>query len=95
MDIKQEQTDQKGSFFVEETGERIAEMTYSLANSKIMIIDHTWVNDSLRGKKVGNQLVEAGVQFARDNGYKILPLCTFANKVLKKDEAKYADILHK
>ncbi len=94
MHINQEQTGTKGSFFYEEKGNRLAEMTYSMAGEKLMIIDHTEVSDVLRGKGAGKQLVEAAVQHARNNTLKILPLCPFAKSVFDKTIA-YHDVLDK
>ncbi len=95
MEINHEETNHKGIFFVKENGKQVAEMTYSLTDPDIMIIDHTWVDDSLRGQKVGNALVERGVEFARQQQYKIIPLCPFANKLMNRDQSAYADVLHK
>jgi predicted GNAT family acetyltransferase len=52
MDIQQELNGNKGAFFVEENGERLAEMTYTKAGEHRIIIDHTQVSDKLRGKSV-------------------------------------------
>lgn len=93
MQINHEEANSKGSFFIKEADKQLAEMTYHLKVPGTMVIEHTWVDDSLRGKKVGNALVDKGVEFARQHQYKILPLCTFANKVLTRDKEQYADIL--
>jgi predicted GNAT family acetyltransferase len=53
MDIKQIEQGSKGAFVIEEGSERLAEMTYSKAGEKIIIIDHTDVSDRLRG--TGNE----------------------------------------
>lgn len=92
MEIKLEQSVTKGSFYVEENNKRLAEMTFSKAGSGVIIIDHTEVSDTLRGKNVGRQLVTASVDYARKNNIKILPLCPFARSVF--DTVKeYADVL--
>lgn len=93
MEIKQKQNDSKGSFYVELDGVAVAEMTYSLANSNIMIIDHTQVDDVLRGKNVGYQLVKAGVDYARSHQLKIIPLCPFAKSVFEKKGEEFKDVL--
>lgn len=93
MEIKHEQTESKGVFYVEEEGKRLAELEYSIANNNLMIISHTEVDEILKGKNVGNQLVNAAADFARTNHYKILPLCPFANAVMKKRKAEFADVL--
>lgn len=54
-----------------------AEMTFSRASPKMIIIDHTGVPDSLRGKGVGQALALHAVEAARAGGWKIIPLCPF------------------
>jgi len=92
MEIKFEQSGSKGSFYIEEQGKRLAEMTFSKAGDQRMIIDHTEVSDALRGKGAGKQLVSAAVDYARANGIKILPLCPFAKSVFDKVTA-FSDVL--
>jgi len=84
MDIKLEKSEHKGAFFIEKDGERAAEMTFTMAGEKRMIIDHTEVGDSLRGTGAGKKLVFAGVEYARENGLKLLPLCPFAKAIIDK-----------
>jgi predicted GNAT family acetyltransferase len=73
----------KGAFVIERDGNRLAEMTYTSAGSKI-IIDHTDVSDALRGTGAGRRLVEAAVEWARTEKRTILPLCPFAKSVFDK-----------
>ena len=81
----------KGAFVMERDGKRLAEMTYTIAGSRV-IIDHTTVDDALRGTGAGGKLVEAAVQWARAEKQKILPLCPFAKSVFDKTPA-YSDVL--
>ncbi len=92
MEIKQDIQGNKGAFYYEVDGERKAEMTYSNAGPDKIIIDHTEVNESLRGEGVGYKLVETAVNYARANKMKILPLCPFAAAVFRKRE-DYSDVL--
>jgi predicted GNAT family acetyltransferase len=55
-----------------------AEMTYSRASDRLIIIDHTEVPTALRGRKVGERLVRQAIEDARREGVSILPLCPFA-----------------
>lgn len=55
-----------------------ADLTYSRASDKLIIIDHTGVPEAYRGGNVGLALVRRAVDDARENGYKIMPLCPFA-----------------
>jgi predicted GNAT family acetyltransferase len=93
MEILQKQNGAKGSFYVEENGVIVAEMTYSMAGETVMIIDHTDVADSLRGKNVGYQLVKKAADFAREKQIKIIPLCPFAKAVFTKKQEEFKDVL--
>lgn len=92
MDIKLDESQSKGSFYIEENGNRLAEMTFSKAGDRMIIIDHTEVSDALRGTGAGLKLVAAGVDFARKNGLKIIPLCPFAKSVFDR-KPEYRDVL--
>lgn len=72
----------KGSFFIKEQGKTLAEMTYSKAGEERIIIDHTEVDDSMRGKGLGLQLVQYAVEYVRNKGIKLLPLCPFTKATL-------------
>jgi hypothetical protein len=86
MQISQKEIDGKGSFFVEENGEKLAEMTYVWAGQDRIIIDHTEVDATLKGKGAGKSMVIAAVDFARKNNIKIIPLCPFAKSVFDKSQ---------
>lgn len=87
MEIQTEQTESKGAAFIEQNEKRVAEMTYSKAGAKLIIIDHTEVDDTLKGKGIGKKLLMAVVDKARKEGIKIIPLCPFAKSVFVKDES--------
>ncbi|HUF02986.1 MAG TPA: GNAT family N-acetyltransferase [Aridibacter sp.] len=86
MKIEREENGHKGAFFITKDGKRAGEMTYTMAGESRMIIDHTEVKDSLRGEGAGKKLVHAGVEFARENGLEVIPLCPFARSVIEKEE---------
>ena len=67
-------------------------MTYSKAGESKIIIDHTEVDALLKGEGIGKDLVKAGVDFARQNNLKIIPLCPFAKAEFEK-HAEFADVL--
>lgn len=93
MLIQQKQEGSKGSFYVQEDNDTLAEMTYSMTGTDLMIIDHTEVSDILRGKNVGYQLVHTAVEYARTNHIKILPLCPFAKSVFDRKKDEFGDVL--
>jgi predicted GNAT family acetyltransferase len=93
MLIQNKKIGTKGMFFVEQDGNILAEMVYTLPSDDKMIIEHTEVSDELKGQNVGNQLLHTSVEYARTHNIKIIPLCPFANSVFKK-KPEYADVLY-
>jgi uncharacterized protein len=92
MNIEHIENGSKGSFIITINHDRLAEMTYSKAGDRLIIIDHTEVSDSLRGAGAGKQLVTTVVEYARKNQVKILPLCPFAKSVFDKTP-EFTDVL--
>ena len=92
-DIRYERNGNRGAWFIERDGKRLAQMTYTVAGSRV-IIDHTDVDDALRGTGAGRRLVQAAVEWARKEQHKLMPLCPFAKSVFDKTP-EYADVLAK
>jgi uncharacterized protein len=92
MQIQHEEHDGEGSFFIKENDDILAEMTYYLKGENTMVIDHTEVDERLRGRNVGYELVNRGVEFARSEGLKIVPACEFARSVFDREES-FKDVL--
>ena len=92
MNIQHTDNGKKGSFFIELDHKQVAEMTYVWAGDAKIIIDHTNVDEVLKGKGAGKQMIEKAVEFARNKHLKIIPLCTFAKSVFEKVK-EYADVL--
>ena len=84
--IVQEDDGKKGRFILELDGDFAGEMTYTWAGDEKFIIDHTGIEDGHEGKGFGKKLVEAAIDYARENDLKILPLCPFAKKMMDRDD---------
>lgn len=80
----------KGRFVIRLGGEE-AELTYSITTPTLVIADHTDVPDSFRGTGAGLALVQALVAAAREEGFKVMPLCPFVNATRKK-HPEWADV---
>lgn len=92
MDIEQEPGSTKGRFVAREDGKELGEMTYSVAGTDKIIIDHTEGFPGSEGKGVGLKLLDAVIAFARESGIRILPLCPFARKMMDRRKEEYADV---
>ena len=82
----------RGAFVIRNGDRRLAAMTYSMAGDNVMMIDHTEVDDSLRGTGAGKRLVEAAVGWARAGARQIMPVCPFARSVFDKTP-EFRDVL--
>ncbi|MGV3761304.1 GNAT family N-acetyltransferase [Parapedobacter sp.] len=87
MEIKRDDNGKKGRFTAVVNGQGAGLMTYTWAGEHKFIIDHTEVNPEFSGQGVGKALVMAAVEFARESGLKILPLCPYAKSVFEKTPA--------
>ena len=93
LKIEHEEDDGRGAFFFATQGVRLAEMTYSRAAEKLVIIDHTEVSDQLQGHGVGRKLLDAAVAWARETGTKIIATCPYAKAQFERD-ASIRDVLN-
>jgi predicted GNAT family acetyltransferase len=86
VDIRHEEQGRRQAFFIERDGKRVAEQTLSAsADGKVVIIDHTEVDDSLRGQGIARLLTVNTVEWARKAGVKVVPVCPFAKAIIEKD----------
>jgi predicted GNAT family acetyltransferase len=92
-DIVHERSGHRGAFAIVRDSKRLAEMTYTVAGTRV-IIDHTDVDDALRGTGAGKKLVAAAVEWARAENARLMPLCPFARSVFDKTP-EYGDVLVK
>jgi len=92
MELKHDKHEGSGVFYLEENKERVALLSYVFSDAATLIIEHTIVNSGNEGKGLGKQLVDAAVNLARENNYKIVPLCSYAKKVIEKSDG-HKDVL--
>lgn len=92
IEIIKEEGETRGRYVVTIDGHE-AELTYSrLGDSGNVIADHTGVPEELGGRGVGSALVRHLVEDARNNGFRIMPLCPFVKaQYLKNPE--WADVM--
>lgn len=92
MDIQYQESKHGGVFFLEESGHRIAEITYQWKDKTTIIADHTWVDGSLRGQGVARKMLDTLVEFARDKQLKIVATCSYVEVMFRRDKG-LADVV--
>jgi uncharacterized protein len=92
MEIQQKDDGKTGMFFIEQDDEIVAELVYSWKGKDRITIEHTEVDDVLKGKGAGKELVVKSVEFAREKSTKIIPICSFAKSVFDKTK-EFQDVL--
>lgn len=90
--VQHQQNGSKGRFYYESDGNLMAELTYSVAGDDKIIIDHTEVSNSFRGKGLGKALVFFATEYARKQHISVLPLCPYARSVYRR-YAELRDVL--
>ncbi|MCX8526029.1 N-acetyltransferase [Chryseobacterium formosus] len=86
IEVKQNNDEKHGSFEALIDGNKAGLMTYTWAGEDRLIIDHTEVEEAYNGKGVGKEMLIKAVEFAREKGKKIIPLCPFAKATFQKNE---------
>ena len=92
FEITEERGTSKGRYVATAPGKPEAELTYSIANAHLIIVDHTGVPDEWRGMGVGKALVQRVVEDSRKRGVKIVPLRPFAKAQIQKTP-EWQDVL--
>ncbi|MET0342633.1 MAG: GNAT family N-acetyltransferase [Polyangiales bacterium] len=85
IQIEHEEADGRGAFFLEREGIRLAEMTYSRAGENLVIIDHTFTDEQLRGLGVARKLLDTAVAWARATHTRVRATCPYALAQFQKD----------
>lgn len=76
--------------FVTEADGHIGYVEYQLSDG-VMTIAHTVVPPQIGGRGIAGALVEAALQYARAQGLKVVPSCSYAATYLDR-HPQYADL---
>nr|WP_322623719.1 GNAT family N-acetyltransferase [uncultured Flavobacterium sp.] len=90
MEIKHNDNGKRGTFRAFEGEAEAGIITYVWQDEKTFIIEHTVGNPDFKG--VGMVLLNAAVEYARQNDFKIVPVCAFAKKMFER-KPELADVL--
>lgn len=92
-EITHEDNGQKGRFYMHAGNADLAQMVYLWSGKDKIIIEHTEVDEQLKGQGAGKKLLVQLVAWARDKHLKIIPLCPFAKAMMEKNTEEYKDVL--
>ncbi|PZD79683.1 GNAT family N-acetyltransferase [Mesonia sp. K7] len=88
--IKHKENQTNGIFFLENEKGIVSELTYQ-KEENVLVIDHTKTQKPYEGQGYASVLLEHTVNYAREKGLKINPLCPFAEVKFDENES-YQDI---
>jgi uncharacterized protein len=89
---ERELTPTKGRYVTRIDGiEGEGELTFSRASPTLVIADHTFAPDSMRGLGVAKAMVERLISDARSEGFKIFALCPYVRSQFDR-HPEWADV---
>lgn len=72
-------------YSVNSEGKKIAEITFNEIEKGVFDINHTFVDESLRGQKIGQKLVEMAIDEIKKKNAKVIASCSYAKHYLEKN----------
>lgn len=92
MQIQHQTSQQGGAFIYIQNEQRLAEMTYQWRDAVTIVVDHTWVDETLRGQGVARQLLDHLVAFTREKNLKVVAICSYVEVIFRRDSS-LADVV--
>ena len=87
ISIEREELNGVHEFVLRVDGERAGFLEYTRPDVGVMHIEYVEVIPPLRGTGLGKQLVEKAVAFATDAKLRVVPMCSYARAVLRRNPA--------
>jgi predicted GNAT family acetyltransferase len=85
LNIKHDQKERR--FYFTEKDARDAELKYKLHTEgapNVMEFTSTYVPSAIRNNGLASELVHEGINFAKDQGYKVKPTCSFVENYINE-----------
>lgn len=70
--------------FKMDIGDYCAYLAYSNAGHKVIDIYTTYVPEALRGQNIAAELVDAAIDFVKQNNLKIIPTCSYVERYIQR-----------
>lgn len=81
-------------YLANEEGNSIAEVTFPTVKEQVVNVNHTYVDDSLRGQGIAGQLMQELVQQLKAENKKAVLSCSYAVMWFDKNK-QYEDLVYK
>lgn len=75
--------DEDGHRFTVAGDDAAAELVYRTAGNQIIFL-HTEVPPEKEGRGIGSALVKTGLEYAREQGMEVVPLCPFVRSYIER-----------
>lgn len=75
-------------------GNEEAELTYAKPEERVIDFQHTFVPEEFRNNGVGDQLIQAGLQYAQQQQFQVIASCPFVASYIRRHQ-EYASLLKK
>lgn len=94
IEITYSESDTKGRYGARPAGAATeAELTTSKVSERLIIVDHTFVPDALRGQGLAGALADRVISDARAKDQRIVPLCPFLRGYAEKHREDLGDVI--
>ena len=90
--VRREEGPTRGRYVIDLAPGAEAEMTYRKEGDGPMVITHTGVPPEFEGRGIAARLVNKAIADARDEGFKITPVCSYVVAQFKR-HPEWADLL--
>ncbi len=87
LDIRHDATRRR---FVADLGDEEAYLAYSPAGGGRLDFTSTFVPPSHRRQGIGERIVRHALDYARRNGYEVIPTCPFVRRVIEEHPEYFA-----
>jgi len=85
MKYENNRTGNGGIITLQNEEEEVGRLTYTIfPEEHKLIISFVLVHSRFEGKGMGKYLVDEAIKFARENGFKIYPHCSYARSVMNR-----------
>ncbi len=94
MEYKIENNEEANRFEARNKNQVIGLIDYRMTASDVMTVYHTEVSEDYEGQGIAAGMTKNLLEFLKDNGLKVRPLCPYAKAYIEK-HPEYQDLVEK